>query len=229
MLAMDADKDFFISYNKADCSWAEWIAWQLEEAGYSTVIQSWDFLPGRNFVLEMDNATKVAKRTIAVLSPDYLKSVFTQTEWVAAFQRDPKGEQGLLLPVAVRSYDDPQGILGQIVYIDLISISDETDARNRLLAGVSGKRAKPSSVPFPVQHSIPEQPMFPGPRIERISRFSGSGSGTLNHALGVTPDFVFLNSSCGSRIWYSNLNSTQITITMDTPCSWQGIAIKFSQ
>ena len=24
--------DFFISYNKADREWAEWIAWQLEEA-----------------------------------------------------------------------------------------------------------------------------------------------------------------------------------------------------
>ncbi|MGA9350971.1 MAG: TIR domain-containing protein [Anaerolineae bacterium] len=26
-------KDFFISYNSADRTWAEWIAWQLEE-GY---------------------------------------------------------------------------------------------------------------------------------------------------------------------------------------------------
>jgi hypothetical protein len=25
-------KDFFISYNKADRQWAEWIAWQLQEA-----------------------------------------------------------------------------------------------------------------------------------------------------------------------------------------------------
>ena len=31
MLEMDTDKDFFISYNKADREWAEWIAWQLEE------------------------------------------------------------------------------------------------------------------------------------------------------------------------------------------------------
>jgi hypothetical protein len=118
--------------------------------------------------------------------------------------------------VAVRSYDDDKGILGQIVRINLISISNESDARNRFLAGVSGTRAKPSSVPFPVQ------PMFPGPRIERISRFSGIGSGTMNHGLGATPDFVILNSSCGSRIWYSDLNSTQVTIMMDTPCFWQG-------
>jgi hypothetical protein len=46
-------KDFFISYAKADQPWAEWIAWKLEDAGYSTVIQAWDFRPGANFVLEM--------------------------------------------------------------------------------------------------------------------------------------------------------------------------------
>jgi hypothetical protein len=45
-------KDFFISYNSADRNWAEWIAWQLEEAAYSVVIQAWDFRPGGNFVLE---------------------------------------------------------------------------------------------------------------------------------------------------------------------------------
>jgi len=72
--------DFFISYNKADRNWAEWIAWQLEDAGYTTVLQAWDFRPGSNFVLEMQQASAQAARTIAVLSPDYLASRFTQPE-----------------------------------------------------------------------------------------------------------------------------------------------------
>jgi TIR domain len=37
--------DFFVSYTAADQEWAEWIAWQLEEAGYRTVLQAWDFRP----------------------------------------------------------------------------------------------------------------------------------------------------------------------------------------
>lgn len=28
-------KHFFVSYNSADRQWAEWIGWQLEEAGYA--------------------------------------------------------------------------------------------------------------------------------------------------------------------------------------------------
>ncbi|MEY2979684.1 MAG: hypothetical protein RLZZ435_3824, partial [Cyanobacteriota bacterium] len=34
-----ASRDFFISYNRFDQQWAEWVAWVLEEAGYSVVIQ----------------------------------------------------------------------------------------------------------------------------------------------------------------------------------------------
>ena len=60
-------KDFFISYTKADRQWAEWIAWQLDQAGYSLVIQAWDFGPGKNFVWEMHNATIQTERTIMVL------------------------------------------------------------------------------------------------------------------------------------------------------------------
>ena len=87
-------KDFFISYNKADKAWAEWIAWQLEEEAdekYSVILQAWDFLAGSNFVVEMDKAASVAERTIAVLSPQFLSSRFTQPEWAAAFRRDPTG------------------------------------------------------------------------------------------------------------------------------------------
>ena len=43
-------KDFFISYNKADLAWAEWIAWQLEEADYTTEIQAWDSQFGRTLL-----------------------------------------------------------------------------------------------------------------------------------------------------------------------------------
>ncbi len=70
-------RDFFISYTHADQRWAEWIAWQLEEAGYSVMIQAWDFVAGGHFVHEMDTAAKKATCTIAILSPDYFASDFT--------------------------------------------------------------------------------------------------------------------------------------------------------
>jgi tetratricopeptide (TPR) repeat protein len=141
--------DFFISYNRADKAWAEWVAWQLEQAGYTLFIQAWDFRPGHNFVLEMHRAATLAGRTVPVLSPNFLASRFTQPEWAAAFAADPTGEQGRVVPVRVAECD-PKGLLGPIVYIDLVD-RDEAKAKDELLNGIRRERAKP-----------PVSPVFPG-------------------------------------------------------------------
>ena len=139
-------KDFFISYNSADKERAEWIAWQLEDAGYTTVIQAWDFGPGQNFVLAMQQAATEAKRTIAVLSTNYLASKFTAAEWAAAFAQDPTGEKRLLIPIRVKPVV-LTGLLTPIVYIDLVGSTDEGVAIKRLLEGVSLARKKPLTKP----------------------------------------------------------------------------------
>ena len=70
------DADFFVSYTGADQAWAEWIAERLEAAGYTTVLQAWDFRPGSDFLHQMQQATSNAQRTVAVLSPTYFGSRF---------------------------------------------------------------------------------------------------------------------------------------------------------
>jgi hypothetical protein len=159
-------KDFFVSYTKTDKAWAEWIAWTLEAAGYSTVIQAWDFLPGSNFVLEMQRAATEANHTIAVLSQKYLESTFTQPEWAAAFAQDPQGKKQKLIPVRIAACE-LTGILAPIVYLDLVGLP-ENDARTALL-GAFSRRNKPASAPaFPGTRTpqppgaSPTQPTFPG-------------------------------------------------------------------
>jgi hypothetical protein len=39
-------KDFFISHATVNRRWAEWIAVELERAGYTTIVESFDFRPG---------------------------------------------------------------------------------------------------------------------------------------------------------------------------------------
>lgn len=157
MAQQESKKDFFISYNKADLTWAEWIAWELEAAGYTVIIQAWDFRPGINFVVRMQQASKEAERVIAVLSPDFITADFTQPEWATAFAKDPRGEKGLLLPVRVKACE-PEGMLQQIVYIDLVDAA-ESEAKRKLLDGVKTERAKPKVKPtFP---GLSKQ-VFPG-------------------------------------------------------------------
>ncbi len=68
---MDQEKkDFFISYTGADQQWAEWIAWILEDAGYTTVLQAWDFHAGSNFVQDMQTALEKAQRLLLFFRHD---------------------------------------------------------------------------------------------------------------------------------------------------------------
>jgi hypothetical protein len=53
--------DFFISYTGVDRAWAAWIAWQLQDAGYTSVLQAWDFRPSTNF-LQLSGAFCIAAR-----------------------------------------------------------------------------------------------------------------------------------------------------------------------
>ena len=85
---------FFISYTQADRAWAEWVAWILEEDGHRVLVQAWDFVPGTNWIQSMQAGTRDAARTIAVLSHDYLTSVYGGAEWQAAWartRREPAG------------------------------------------------------------------------------------------------------------------------------------------
>ena len=157
MTAASEDRsDFFVSYTQADRAWAEWIAWQLEAEGYSTILQSWHFRPGDNFVLRMRDALEQADRTIAVLSPSYLASRYGTDEWTAAFihEQDQTGRQRLL-PVRVEVCALPL-LLATLIYIDLTGANRQT-ARARLLEGVRQGPVLPI-----------EEPVFPGGRTLRV-------------------------------------------------------------
>lgn len=171
-------KDFFISYTSADRLWAEWLARQLNRDGYTTVLQSQDFHAGSNFVLEMDRAARETRRTLAVLSSRYLAANFPHPEWAAAFAKDPKGLQRLLIPVRIEACE-PTGLLAQVVYIDLVGLAEEA-AKARFLEDIRGSlsdeepQQPETEPPFPAGISDEKhpEPRFPGtlPQICNLQR-----------------------------------------------------------
>jgi hypothetical protein len=139
---------YFVSYTAVDRAWAEWIGSVLVEEGHEAEVQSWDFLPGNNFVSKMQEALNSADRTIAVLSPEYLKSKFGMAEWAAVFATDPLGADRKLVPVRVKECS-VSGLLKAIVYVDLVNLKEE-DARQALVKGVlTGYRKANSLSKFP--------------------------------------------------------------------------------
>jgi hypothetical protein len=162
--------DFFISYTRVDEQWAEWIAWTLNQAGYSHYFQKWHFKVGGDFVQHMHEALLRSGRLLMVLTPDYLNSLFAQSEWTAAFANDPTGEKGILFPVRVRDVE-LEGLLKTRIYLDLVGLGP-TEARNRLVAALrTGAHGRPKIAPaFPID-AVPARARtsntydgnFPGP------------------------------------------------------------------
>jgi hypothetical protein len=145
------ERDFFVSYQQADRPWAEWIAWQLEDAGHSVLFQSWDFVPGTNWIKLMQDGVSRSARVIVVLSPAYIGSIFGAAEWQAIWVHDPDGAKRRVIPVRVADCERP-GLLAGIVGIDLFGVPEPKalrrlqEAIDRALAG----RAKPLKPPaFP--------------------------------------------------------------------------------
>lgn len=77
----------------------------------------------------MHDGLRGAKRMIGVLSPNYLASRFCSSEWAAKFAEDPSGSERLL--VFVKVWDCRlDGLLSQIVHIDLTSLSVQAAEEN---------------------------------------------------------------------------------------------------
>ncbi|HEX3529078.1 MAG TPA: toll/interleukin-1 receptor domain-containing protein [Thermoanaerobaculia bacterium] len=161
-----AMKDFFVSFNSADKAWAEWIAWTLEDAGYQVVYQHWDFQPGGNFILKMQEATEGTRKTIAVLSDHYLQALYTQSEWAAAFVDDPRGDKRKLVPLRVAPCS-PTGLLKSLIFADLVGLTQDEAKKAVLDAVKDGRPGKPATAPaFPGSpQTVPSAgsaPVFPG-------------------------------------------------------------------
>ncbi|MFG2072818.1 WD40 domain-containing protein [Nonomuraea maritima] len=167
--------DIFVSYSPADTAWATWIAWELEAAGYRTMIQAWDFVPGTNFIDFMDRGVSEARIVVAVLSRAYLTSRYGRMEWQAALRADPDDPANKL--VTIRLEDVPvEGLLSTITWVDLLGVTDPGQARALLLGKVAeatAGRAKPEAAPaFPdgTSRTATAPPSLPAPDLRGRAR-----------------------------------------------------------
>src|SRR5258708_37415399 len=113
---------FFVSYTRNDELFARGLDGWLKRAGFTTVIQCVDFVPGSNFVLEMHTALRSCARTLLVLSPDFLLSKFAASEWAATFAQDPDGAKRKLIGVKIRDCHI-DGLLAAVTRIELVGLN----------------------------------------------------------------------------------------------------------
>ncbi len=80
-----------VSHAGRDTAWAEWLAWQLEQAGYRVELDVWDWAPGEDFITRMQQALQRADRLLAVCTEVYFASTFGGAELRAAFAQQAAG------------------------------------------------------------------------------------------------------------------------------------------
>ena len=143
--------DFFVSHAGADRTWAEWVAWQLAEAGYTVELDVWDWAAGRNFVTAMSDALDRCDRVVALFSAAYFdRSRYTAEEWSAAAVHLPGAEGGRLVPVRVEEVPTAQvpAVLRSLTIRDLFGVAEE-QARRILLEAAAGPRRPDQKPEFP--------------------------------------------------------------------------------
>lgn len=145
---------WFVSHAGADRAWAEWVAWQLLDAGYQVELDCWDWGAGDNFVLKM-NAALQRGRFLALFSSAYFEPErFSTPEWTAMVAVREK-----ITPVRVSDVDPPP-VLRALVSRDLFGLQQDA-ARRVLLEAVTG----------PSRPDV--EPLFPGGGVLR--QLGGSG------------------------------------------------------
>jgi hypothetical protein len=143
--------DFFVSHAGADRAWAEWVAWQLTDAGYTVELDVWDWATGRNFVLAMSDALARCDGVVALFSAAYFeRDRYTSDEWAAAMLHVPGTGQGRLVPVRVEEVPsaDMPPVVRPLVFCDLFGV-DAAEARRVLLQAVEGPRRPDGEPVFP--------------------------------------------------------------------------------
>ncbi|WUE87832.1 FxSxx-COOH system tetratricopeptide repeat protein [Streptomyces sp. NBC_00490] len=153
-----SDRRWFISHAGADRAWAEWVGWQLLDAGHEIELDYWDWGAGDNFILKM-NAALERGRLLALFSPAYFEPErFTTPEWTAVVAMREK-----ITPVRLSAVEPP-AILRPLLSRDLFGLST-AEARRVLLEAVNGPSRPDTEPPFPGSDGALWQVGTSGPRL----------------------------------------------------------------
>lgn len=100
--------DVFISYSHKDENWVySQLLTYLESKKISVCIDFRDFHVGAPSITEMERAVIQSRKTIIVLTPNYVKSAWAEFENILVQTLDPAAHSRTLLPILVKPCDLP--------------------------------------------------------------------------------------------------------------------------
>jgi Tol biopolymer transport system component len=135
------DWDVFVSYSHAD---AEWVQNELlprlrqvrvGEEPLRVCIDTKSFEVGAPIVTEVERAVQNSRKTVLVLTPDYLKSDWATFENVMLAALDPANQQRRLIPLLVKKCKLPLRIRS-LICVDLAGAADVEGQFHKMLNAI---------------------------------------------------------------------------------------------
>ena len=136
--------DVFISYSHKDQKWIrEYLYPALVNNKIKVIIDYRDFYPGDFIVREIVNAIERSKKTILVLSPNYLESDWTEFENLLVQTIDPAAKKRRLLPLLLTPCELPIR-LRSLSYLDFTNHNNFNQQMKRLVYAIKedGEQSK---------------------------------------------------------------------------------------
>lgn len=159
-------RDLFVSHVGEDASWARWVCWQLEDAGYGVVPQH-GAGPAGPWAVPLADGLRQARALVVVVSGAYQQSGWIRAEWASVW---PDAFTGPRVPILAVLLEEAAMPPRGTVPVALAGL-DEGGAGQELLARVRGLVPVPSSTsadravaerpPYPPAAPLPPSPAMP--------------------------------------------------------------------
>jgi len=141
--------DAFISYSHQDGNWVRNVLLaRLESEGLRVCIDTRDFEVGVPSLVNIENAVDQSRKTLLVLTPNWLASEWTAFESLLVHSEDPAGRRRRMLPLMVQDCRDqlPKR-LKMFTYLDLTDPAQLDTQMERLVGAVRAAPSQPSPSP----------------------------------------------------------------------------------
>lgn len=139
--------DLFVSYNKADVSFAERLVRRVEEEDYkgrklTCFFADWDVTPGQNILLAIEKAQENSRHVGLVMSPEWEDSNWTLLERAMPVYDDPAGLKQKVIPILRRKCSVPPSIR-ILKWLDFSNDRNFEKEASRLVAWLKGESLRP--------------------------------------------------------------------------------------
>ncbi|HEV2864646.1 MAG TPA: TIR domain-containing protein [Pyrinomonadaceae bacterium] len=143
------DYDVFISYSSRDKEWVRGeLLKRLEKAGLRAFIDFRDFRRGSPSIKGMERGVITCRKTLLVLTPDYLESGWCEIESIMLQTLDPANRDLRLIPLLKAECKKPLRI-GALTHIDFTDGADVDLAWGQLLTALNAQEERTAEAAIP--------------------------------------------------------------------------------